>query len=56
MSKNKIQWSKLLEKGCKWQVALNLNVLMLMQACTLVAQESIGTFADELYEYIMRVI
>lgn len=29
---------------------------MLMQACTLVAQESIGTLADEFYEYIMRVI
>lgn len=34
MSKNKIQCSKLLEKGCKWQIALNLNVLMLMQART----------------------
>lgn len=50
MSKNKIQWSKLLGKSCKRQVALNLNVLMLTQARTLVAQESIGTFADELYE------
>lgn len=29
---------------------------MPMQARTLVEQESIGTFAGELYEYIMRVI